>query len=168
MSASSIQRPLRITANVPSTALQKRLVAVLNNNKVMREAHQLLGELCNPYVPMKSGNLRLSMKAYPKSVRWEVPYAKYQYEGEVWGPNKPIYRSGSIVGWKDIPISEKSPTGRELGLPGFWRGWTFGYTTEGTKHHWFDEAMANGGKRTYSIRVTNMLKQEAKRLNRTW
>ena len=139
---------------------------IIDDKEVMREVHRMLGERCNEYVPMKSGTLRASMKAYPQSVRWETPYAHYQYEGEVYGPNIPIIQQGIIIGWYSRPGVQKYPTGRELGIPGEWKGWKFGYTTPGTKHHWLDEAMKNGGLRGYSIAVTAMLKRKAKELNK--
>lgn len=167
---------IRVKAPLRPTVLQDKLLKIINDKEVMREAHRLLGEQCNKYVPKKSGALRASMKAYPQSVRWETPYAHYQYMGEVYEPNYPILSSfkstnhndGLIIGWYSRPGVQKVPTGRELGVPGEWKGWRFGYTTPDTHHHWFDEAMKNGGKRTYSIRVTNMLKKKAKELGKTW
>ena len=152
---------IRVEAPLKPTVLQRMLLAIINDKEAMREAHQILGEMCNKFVPSKSGALRQSMHAYPKSVRWETPYAHYQYMGEIYGPNYPIIRKGVITGWYSKRGVKKSPTGRELGLPGEWMGWRFGYTTPGTKHHWFDEAMKNGGKRNYSVAVTRMLKKRA-------
>ena len=173
---------LRVKAPLIPTKLQRELLDLINDKEVMREAHRMLGEMCNEYVPMKSGELRRSMKAYPKTVRWETPYAHYQYMGEVYGPNVPIvtggtltgfykvsgrtyprFSGGTITGWFSYPGLKKRPTGRELGVPGYWKGWKFGYTKAGTTHHWFDEAMKNGGKRNYSRAVTEMLKKEAKK-----
>ena len=143
---------LRVKAPLIPTKLQRELLDLINDKEVMREAHQLLGEACNPYVPKKSGDLRASMKAYPQTVRWEKAYAHYQYMGEVYGPNRPFIRKGIIVGWYSYPktVMKKHPTGRELGVPGYWKGWKFGYTKAGTTHHWFDEAMKNGGKKQRS------------------
>ena len=160
---------IRIKAPLRPTVLQAKLLALINDKEVMREVHWKLGKFCEPYVPKKSGKLIESMHAYPQSVRWETPYAHYQYMGEVWGPNFPVIKSGTIVGWYSPAGSDegyvKRPTGRELGVPGEWMGWRFGYTTPGTKHHWFDEAMKNGGKRNYSRAVTELLKKKAKELN---
>ena len=157
---------IRIKAPLRPTVLQAKLLALINDKEVMRDVHRLLGEFCEPYVPKKSGALRASMHAYPQTVRWETPYAHYQYMGEVYGPNHPIIRQGTIVGWYSTPGMPKHPTGRELGIPGEWKGWRFGYTTPGTKHHWFEEAMKNGGKRNYSVAVTRLLKKKAKELNK--
>lgn len=157
---------VRIKMSPINTVLQTKLYNLVGNKEVMREAHRILGEMCNDYVPMKTGELRKSMIAYPQSVVWTSPYARYQYEGEVWGPNKPIIQGGVIVGWKEG--EPRHPTGRELGIPHEWMGWQFGYTTPETGHHWFDKAMENGGRRAYSLRITGMLKRKARALNKTW
>lgn len=175
---------LRVKAPLKPTVLQEKLLNIIDDKEVMREAHRLLGEQCNKFVPKKTGTLRASMKAYPQTVRWETPYAHYQYMGEVYGPNYPGAISGSPAWRSPEGGGSKYPMGRELGIPGIavlyprWQKgeprvkvplvYTFGYTTPNTHHHWFDEAMKNGGKRTYSIRVTNMLKKKAKELGKTW
>lgn len=172
---------VNIHANMPNTVLQKKLFDLIGNKEVMRKTHEILGEMCNDYVPLKSGGLRESMQAYPKSVKWKAPYAKYQYEGEVYGPNWVGYTSPSTWEWRTSKSKHKM--GRKLGenpgerllKPRFGKRYNtepilvkFGYTKEGTTHHWFDEAMKNGGRRTFSLRVTNMLKAEAKKRNKTW
>ena len=155
---------LKVKSNVINTALQKKLNDLIQDSEVMRQAHQILGEMCELYVPQESGDLRESMRAEPDYVAWETPYARYQYEGEVYGPNIPIIREGIVLGW--FSRRPKYPTGRRLGVPHEWKGWQFGYSTPGTGDHWFDKAMANGGRRTFSLCVTNMLKQEAKKRNK--
>lgn len=153
-----------IKAPLQPTELQKRLLAIVNNEKAMREAHRILGEMCQPYVPEgDTGGLRRSMKVYPASVKWEAPYAHYQYTGIVYGPNIPIVRQGIVTRWRSIPNKRKKKTNRELGVPGEWKGWKFGYTTPGTTHHWYDKAMEGRGKNNYSVAVTNMLKKMAEK-----
>lgn len=97
-------------------------------------------EYCFPYVPYDEGILARS--AYTATeigsgeVVYDTPYARYQFYGEVWGPNFPIVENGEIVGWKSPP--EKHPTGRPLD-----------YSNSHEKHdqragsHWFDRAMAD-------------------------
>ena len=41
-----------------------------------------------------------------------TPYARYQYYGEIYGPNIPIKKGGAIVGW--YSPKKKYPTGRML------------------------------------------------------
>ena len=144
------------------TSIQEKLLNIIQDESAGEEIHRRLGEMCNDFVPMNSGELRASMEVYPDFVSWNTPYARYQYEGEVYGPNKPIIVGGIVVGWYS-PTGEKHPTGRTLGTPGEYRGWIFGYTTPGTGHHWYDRAMENGGRRRFNISVTNALKRIARR-----
>lgn len=148
------------------TKKQDKLIAMLNDPEVRTNANKILKDYINQYVPMKSGALRNSAEVTPKSIIWGngLKYAGYQYRGQVYGPNHPIIRQGKIVGWYSKLGVTKHPTGRELGVPGEWKGWVFGYTTPGTKHHW-DEQFSKDRrwKAQANIEVTRMLKAECKR-----
>ena len=171
---------VRIMAPLRPTVLQRKLLVIINNKEAMREAHRILGIRCNEFVPQKNGELRTSMRAYPQSVRWEAPYARYQYEGEVYGPNYVGWIGKGPNDWEWRSPETRYPTGRMMGKSGIARlkpkfGLEFnknpilvkfGYTTPNTGHHWFDTAMKNGGLRAYSLSVTAMLKQKARKLNR--
>ena len=64
---------------------------------------------------------------------YDTPYARYQFYGEIYGPNIPIVENGVIVGYRSPP--EKHPTGRPLK-----------YNTDKNPlagSHWFDRAMAD-------------------------
>ena len=152
----------RIRVKLDSTALQERLLSVVDRESTRRGINQIVGEMTNKYVPAKTGALRDSMKAGPKTITWSAPYARYQYYGEVYGPNFPIESGGNIVGWFSRPGEKKVPTGRELGIPGEWKGWTFGYTTPGTRHHWYKQLLDND-MRVLQIRITNFLKRKKKK-----
>lgn len=167
---------IKVTQPVLRTNLQRKLMELIEDKDVTTDAHWILGEVCNEFVPRKTGELRKSMVATKQFVRWETPYAKYQYEGEVWGPNYVGYTDSSL-NWEWRGAKQKHPMGRELGAnpgtrllrPKFGRNFStnpievvFGYSEPNTKHHWFDEAMENGGLRKYSLRVTEMLKRKAK------
>lgn len=65
------------------------------------------------YVPMDTGTLRNSVRITPGMIEHTVPYAHYQYAGEVYGPNRPIYENGRVVGWYSAAV-KKHPTGRSL------------------------------------------------------
>ena len=159
---------VRVTVSVNKTALQKKLLTIVDNDTTRRGVNQIIADMIEPYVPMKSGALRQSVHVGPKTISGGYgtsAYARYQYFGEVYGPNIPIMRQGVIVGWYSQPGVKKHPTGRELGIPGYWRGWTFGYTTPGTKHHW-DKLMLQNDKRVMQIRITNYLKRRAKELSK--
>ena len=170
---------LRMKADIPATLLQDKLWKIVNDEKTGREIHGVLKECLEPYVPKKSGQLRSSAKVYPKSLRYTAPYAHYQYQGEVYGPNLIGWLSPSEAGWRSYKGMKKSPTGRELGVQGAGTfkpmfgqkynkspiTWEFGYTTSGTHHHWLDEMMKHN-RRGFHIRCTNVMKRRAKELNK--
>lgn len=92
---------------------------------------------CLPYVPFDEGILAGSANTATQigsgEVVYDTPYARYQFYGEVYGPNIPIVENGVIVGYWSPP--EKSPTGRQLQ-----------YNTDKNPlagSHWFDRAMAD-------------------------
>ena len=148
------------------TKKQQELLKLLRDNKVKIHVNKIIGNKMNDFVPKKSGELRRSMQATPDRIRWGSgpahAYAHYQYMGEVYGPNHPIVQNGTIVGWYSTPGMKKYPTGRELGIPGEWMGWRFGYTTPGTHHHW-DRYFKYKSKLEANQEVTRYLKQECKR-----
>lgn len=149
------------------TKKQDKLIAMLNDPEVRTKVNEILGTYINKFVPSTNGDegaLRKSMSATPDSITWGngLPYARYQYNGEVYGPNLPIIRQGTIVGW--YSRKPKHPMGRELGVPGEWKGWVFGYTEPGTKHHWDEEFSKNRRwKAQANIEITRELKAECKR-----
>lgn len=107
----------------------------------MKEAQKLLNLAvrtdCEPLVPLMNGQLRRSA-TFPEGVyggvlEYNTPYAHYQYEGIVYGPNIPIRDAGgNITGWYSPP--SKHPTGRPLT-----------YHTAGTGDHWFETAKQRHG-----------------------
>lgn len=66
----------------------------------------------NPWVPMDEGVLSQSVQVSSDGLTYPGPYAHYQYIGEIYGPNIPIYEDGEIVGWWSPP--DKYPTGRPM------------------------------------------------------
>lgn len=145
------------------TKKQQKLLAMLDDKSVQKQCNTIIKDAINQFVPKKSGALRRSAIVTYKSITWGrgLPYAHYQYEGEVYGPNIPIIKEGTIVGWRSIPGMQKYPTGRELGIPGEWMGWKFGYTTPGTHHHW-DEYFKYAPKQKANLEITRLLKRECK------
>lgn len=157
---------VQVKIPIQSTKLQKELLNVVNSETAHREAHRILGEMCTPFVPKGlTGNLRRSMHVYPSCVKWESEYAHYQYTGVVYKDNFPGMSpdGNTIIGWRSPARIKKKKTNRELGVPGEYKGWKFGYTTPGTAHHWLDAAMKGRGKNNYSVAVTKMLKKLAEK-----
>ena len=129
------------------------MLKVLNDPSLRYEINEIIGNRLNKYVPKSTGGgaLRESLEIDESSVSWNTPYAHYQWEGEVYGPNLIGFNSDGAVSW--ISRKPKHPTGRRLGesagkawlRPQFGRKyndgvefipWTFGYTTNGTQSHW--------------------------------
>ena len=70
----------------------------------------------DPYVPadnlVLAQNVSITADADVGHVTYNSPYAHYQWEGEVYGPNYPIKDGGEIMGFYSPP--HKTPTGRRL------------------------------------------------------
>ena len=101
--------------HVDSAKIAKELSAITSDNKTMLAIHNLFAKLINPYVPMDEGDLSQGVKISAEYVWYDKPYAHYQYIGEIYGPNIPIYENGVIVGWRSPPgKGSKHPTGRQI------------------------------------------------------
>lgn len=142
----------------------QELINLLDDRNVKIHVNQMIADAIEPYVPMDTGKLRRSLYVGPNVISWGrgLNYAHYQHEGEVYGVNVPITSGGTIVGWYSRPGVEKRPTGRELGVPGEWHGWRFGYTMPGTQHHW-TEVYERQLKSDTNREITRYLKAECKR-----
>ena len=158
---------IEISEFITPTKLQEKLLKILNDEQIRQGINQIIGDRANKYVPMESGALRESMRVDSDAIHWGegLDYARYQYGGEVYGPNRPITYQGRIVGWYSPAGVKKSPTGRTLGVPGMWKGWKFGYKTPGTTHHWIDEMLQNE-RRAMNVQITAYLKREARKRNK--
>ena len=146
------------------TKKQEKLLSMLKDEEVLVNVNTRIKDTINNFVPKKSGALRRSAKVTKDAITWGdgLKYARYQYYGEVYGPNRPIIQGGKIAGWYSTPGVKKHPTGRELGIPGYWLGWRFGYTTKGTHHHW-DQYFKYLPKLKTNIEITRYLKKECKK-----
>lgn len=73
-------------------------------------------KLMDPYVPADSFVLTQNVRVYAEGdigiVHYQSPYAHYQYEGVVYGPNYPVFDGGEVVGFYSPP--HKTPTGKKL------------------------------------------------------
>lgn len=161
---SSKPTTIRVFTKRFRTKKQQQLLVLLNDKSVKVQANTIIKDTINQFVPMKTGTLRESADVTPESISWGkgLKYAGYQYRGEVYGPNYPRTKNGAIVGWYSKRGMQKYPTGRELGVPGEWMGWRFGYTTANTQHHW-DRQFVGPTKLKASIEITRLLKRECKR-----
>lgn len=90
----------------------KKTAKRIFSNDVRIYANTRLHAYCSPYVPMDSESLDQTVDITPDYVHYKSPYAHYQYEGEVYGPNFPIDMGGGLIGFYSPPT--KYPTGRKL------------------------------------------------------
>ena len=88
----------------------------------LRKAQEFIDSECIrlmvPYTPRRNGMLEESVKLGSVigsgELRYLVPYARYVYYGEVYGPNIPIIENGQLVGFFSRPGMPKHPTGQEM------------------------------------------------------
>ena len=107
----------------------KNIIALSKNPNVMKQIAGKAIELITPYVPKDSGALQESAHViyHEKQVQivWgdstvgargakTKEYAHYQYAGNVYGPNIPIYVNGVFIGWRSPKGKRKYNTGRKL------------------------------------------------------
>lgn len=89
-------------------------------NEDFRKAQCFVDSECirymDKYTPMRTGALirsaALGTKIGSGRIVYNSPYARYQYYGEIYGPNIPVYKDGELMGWFSPP--KKHPTGREI------------------------------------------------------
>ena len=162
-----------------NTKKQQKLLQMLNDKKVLVEVNTRIKDAINKFVPKKTGALRASARVTSNMIAWGegLSYARYQYGGEVYGPNLPGLEGGNPA-WRSRRGMQKHPTGRELGKRGaalLYPKWgvkdpsqrrpylyTFGYTTHGTHHHW-DQYFRYLPKMKTNLEITRYLKKECKK-----
>lgn len=120
-----------------SPAELKRKLGVNPGGYIQKVVDAAVIRECFPYLPFDEGVLAGSANTATEigsgEVIYDTSYARYQYYGEVYGPNIPIVENGVVTGYFSPP--EKFPTGEKLQ-----------YSTEKNPmagSHWFDRAMAD-------------------------
>lgn len=100
---------VRVDVNIDTKKLQQQFESLLDDD-CMYQIHDLFYKMNDPYVPMDEGNLAYtSVEVTKDSVRYNQPYARYMYMGEVYGPNYPIKEGGEVVGFFTNPYGKKAP-----------------------------------------------------------
>lgn len=105
---------LKVDVDVNVDKIQGQLDKLANDADLGLFTHKLLAKMCDPYVPMDTGVLSQTVEISKDAVNYNQPYARYQYFGEVYGPNIPITEDGEIVGWFSPKGKKKYPTGRKI------------------------------------------------------
>ena len=105
---------MRIKVDIISTVDIKLAGLAMVDDPLKEYANMQLARYCEPYVPMNSGMLFSSAQITPEAVTYPGPYAHYQWEGVVYGPNYPITENGILVGFFSKPDTPKVKTDRLL------------------------------------------------------
>ena len=144
---------IEVRADDIKTKLQNKLETLINDPKISYEITKIIGKNVEKYVPYREGTLRNSAEIRQNTITWNTPYAHYQFMGDVYGPNFPVYIGGEWQ-WRS-PRGEgtKYPTGRRLT-----------YHTAGTTSDWVTTAWLND-KQRINLQITAYLKREARRRN---
>lgn len=114
---------IEFNANIFITPDVNRLLSRLNlesGGKVQQAIDKAVIDWDLQYVPWETGLLAKNPYAVTDigsgTVVYQGPYARYQYYGEVYGPNIPIFDDDTDTpsGFFSPPEQEKHPTGRDL------------------------------------------------------
>lgn len=105
---------MKISVTVVENINVPKLLAPVREDKFWKFAAVEWHRLYKDYVPMKNGVLYNQVTFEPKTITHTAPYAHYQYEGIVFGPNFPIMESGFIAGFFSTPNRKKTSTGKKL------------------------------------------------------
>ena len=115
-----IKLKVKVTGIPRNTADLLRRFNLESGGKVQQVIDKSVIDHCQPYCPMDSGTLAKSAYGATQigsgKVVYPGPYAHYQYYGEVYGPNIPVFEDGSDTPTRFFspPGKKKHPTGREL------------------------------------------------------
>ena len=145
-----------------------------NRNQTKTEINRIVADAAIPYIPYREGALSDPHNRIikPEGIEYTVEYARYQYEGNIMGPNFPIFtKTGEFVQWasrrgksKHI-VDGKLGDGTELTFVHKATGTVFTYkrhhTKPGTTYNWIYELWNHHG-RVAKIQITNYLKKLAK------
>lgn len=115
---------IEIHANMMITPRVNRLLEKFNlksGGKVQQVIDNAIIAYDEDYCPWDTGYLAASPRGVTVIgsglITYPGPYAHYQYYGEVYGPNIPVFddtSSGEPTRYFSIPGRKKQPTGREL------------------------------------------------------
>ena len=112
----SIQFRCSVDILTPEQMLQRR--GLEKGGQAQKAIDMLVIKYSLPYCPFDTGVLANSpfSASTPGCVTYPGPYAHYQYYGEVYGPNIPVFDddSGVPTRWFSPPGQKKHPTGRDL------------------------------------------------------
>lgn len=105
---------ISIASNIDAESILRRRGLGGSNNARIVLANEVARQ-CDPYVPMQSGTLKNTVQIAPdgSEIVYNQPYAHYQYEGKVMGPNIPLKDGGFFS-----PAAPKHETGAKMDYHG--------------------------------------------------
>lgn len=104
-----------IEININLSGVTQNINKVITDDATLIAVHNLFAKLINPWVPMDEGVLSQTVEINKDFIRYNTPYAHYQYIGMIYGPNIPKKdEDGNIIGWWSPPGKKKNPTGRPI------------------------------------------------------
>lgn len=105
---------MKISVTVLNNINVPKLLSPVRSDTFWKYAAAEWHRLYKDYVPMQNGALYNQVTIEPKTITHTAPYAHYQYEGIMYGPNYPIIENGAIAGFFSMPNRKKTATGRRL------------------------------------------------------
>lgn len=106
---------MKISVTVLENINVPKLLSPVRRDKFWKYAAVEWHRLYKDYVPASEKAILYDQVRFgPKTIIHTAPYAHYQYEGIVYGPNHPIIENGAIAGFFSMPNRKKSSTGRKL------------------------------------------------------
>lgn len=72
---------LKTSIEINESAIEAKLLELVDS-QTMLEIHNVFAKYCDPYVPMLEGPLSQTVEITPEYIRYNQPYAHYQYYGE--------------------------------------------------------------------------------------
>lgn len=106
-----------VNVKMPRIGKLIRKLGLDKDGDVQKELTKIISNRIEAYMPASQAEVLSTKHKFirsPTEIEVTGPYAHYQYEGEVWGPNIPQIENGIIVGWWSPPKKRKYPTGRKL------------------------------------------------------
>lgn len=144
---------ITVDVTIDASAIIDKIEDIFTDD-CMLEVNNAFAKFCDPYVPFKEGVLSQQVVVTPQYIEYKGPYAHYQYQGEVYGPNIPILDDdGDVEGWFSPPSKKKKPTGRKL-------NYNKEFHPQATDH-WDKKMMQDKGD-VFTQQVENIVNRRAK------
>lgn len=70
-----------ITVEIDESSIGEMIESIVNDDELLTEVNQILYEMCDEYVPYRTGKLANNVSITSGGVTYKQPYAESQYEG---------------------------------------------------------------------------------------